>query len=39
MGIMRFFKRAERPDSGPPGDEKVAAQMRSLAQHFVTTTP
>jgi hypothetical protein len=20
---MRFFKRAERPDSGPPGDEKV----------------
>lgn len=32
---MRFFKRAERPDSGPPSDEKVAAQMRYLAQVFV----
>lgn len=32
---MRFFKRAERPDSGPPSDEKIAAQMRSLAQVFV----
>jgi hypothetical protein len=32
---MGFFKRAERPDSGPPSDEKVAAQMRYLAQLFV----
>ncbi|HEX6519065.1 MAG TPA: hypothetical protein VF070_03505 [Streptosporangiaceae bacterium] len=32
---MRFFKRAERPDSGPPSDEKVGAQMRYLAQLFV----
>ena len=32
---MRFFKRAERPDSGPPSDEKVAEYMRYLAQVFV----
>lgn len=32
---MRFFKRAERPNSSPPTDEKVAAHMRYLAQLFV----
>src|SRR5689334_8585667 len=32
---MRFFKRAERPDSGPPSDEKAAAYMGYLAQLFV----
>jgi hypothetical protein len=32
---MRFFERAGRQDSGPPSDEKIAAQMRSLAKVFV----
>lgn len=32
---MRFFKRTEPPDNGPPSDEKIAAQMRSLAQLFL----
>ena len=32
---MRFFKRAERPDSGPPSDEMAAAYMSHLAQVFV----
>jgi hypothetical protein len=38
---MRFFKRADRPNTRPPSDEEIAAQMRYLPKsvlHQVEST-